>query len=54
MEQDGLPINAERIVKKMSYLYQIQKVRNIDSDNDDDEDGEVMVTNIDKNFKGAC
>ena len=38
----------------MLDLCWMQKVRNINREIDDDDDGEVTLTNAEKNFKGTC
>ena len=38
------------MAKEVSDYYQIQNVRNVKLDNENDEDGEVMFTDVDKHF----
>ena len=54
LEQDRLLIIITEIEKKMADLYHIQKVRKIKLNNDNDDDGVVMLAYVDKNFKGTC
>ena len=54
LEQEMLSVIVEEIVKKMLDLYQKQKATNIKSENNDDNYDEVMLTNMEKNFKDTC
>ena len=49
LEKNMLPISVKEILKEMLDLYQVQKVRNIKSKNDDNGDGEVAFMNMTNN-----
>ena len=50
-EKAKLLITVEQIVNKMSDLQWMQKAKNIKVDNNNNDNGEVRLTNGDKNFK---
>ena len=47
------PVTVTEVVKEMLDLYCMSEVRNVTSENDDDDNGEVSL-NVGKNFKGIC
>ena len=50
-----LPVTSEDIVKEMLEFHWMQKARNAKLENDhDNDDDEVTLTRVDKNFKGTC
>ena len=48
-----MPVAVKQIAKEVLDLSWMQKARDIKSKNYDDGNGEVMPTNVDKNFKGT-